>query len=328
MHIGSITASAKEIQEGLFGGVFLFILETLPALQERGLRPSWDLDTKHYGRIIPSVLEMVEPIDGDGPRRSLAEVREFDTRAMGDDFQSISKLWADYFRPAQAVVDATNRADPGLENSLGVHYRGGDKQRSRWDTNPIRREDFLAVVEDRIREDPTIDHCLVASDDAAFIDHARRRIGLPVTLLPAGAQHKVKGIGEASTARAGAALRDCMLLSRCKAVIQTSSALPSFAKILRPELDCRRCAASKWFGRVPYFPVAYIPVHEATDLATRAVIEKAMVDDWSRQPEATDVPRGVAHTRVSSIPRPPARHLGRFGRLGWLRGWRDRLLGV
>ncbi|MCP4497598.1 MAG: hypothetical protein GY825_12550 [Phycisphaeraceae bacterium] len=183
-------------------------------------------------------------------------------------------------------------------------------------------------MEDRIREDPTIDHCLVASDDAAFIDHARRRIGLPVTLLPAGAQHKVKTIGGAPAARAGAALRDCMLLSRCRAVIQTSSALPSFAKILRPDLDCRRCAASKWFGRVPYFPVAHIPVHEATDLAARAVIGKAMVDDWSRQPEATDVPRGVAHTRVSSLPTPPARHLGRSGRLGWLRAWRARLLGV
>ena len=324
MRIGSITTSAEEMQEGLFGGVFLFILETLPALQERGLRPSWDLDTKHYGRIIPSVLEMVQPIDGDGPRRSLAEVREFDTYAMGDDFHSISKLWADYFRPAQAVVDAANRADPGLENSLGVHYRGGDKQRSRWDTNPIRREDFLGIVEDRIREDPAIDHCLVASDDAAFIDQARQRIGLPVTLLPAGSQHKVKSMGGSPTARAVAALRDCMLLSRCRAVIQTSSALPSFAKILRPDLDCRRCAASKWFGRVPYFPVAYIPVHEATNLATRAVIENAMLDDWSWQPEAAGVPRGVAHIRASSISRPPERHSGRLGRV---RDWWDRVRG-
>lgn len=305
MDVGTITSTPDEMREGLFGGAFLFILEALPGLAEEGVRPRWDLETKYYGRIIPSLLELVEPVIGQGPSRSIAAVRGSDRRALGGDFDSISRLWTSYFRPAEAVVEGADRIDPGLENSLGVHYRGGDKLNARWDTNPITREDYLRIIQDRLDSDPTIEHCLIASDDERFIELAKDRLGIPKLVLEAGEQHKSSSLEQDSITRARLALRDCLLLSRCRAIMQTSSALPSFAKVLRPEVDCRRCTASKWFSTVPYFPVAYIPIHEPGDPRLRAIIDRGVQGDWTREPEAAGFRHDFAFVPSETISRKP-----------------------
>lgn len=301
MDVGTITSTPDEMREGLFGGVFLFILEVLPGLAEEGVRPRWDLETKYYGMIIPSLLELVEPVAGQGPSRSILAVRESDHWALGGDFDSISRLWSSYFRPAEAVVEAADRIDPGLESSLGIHYRGGDKLNARWDTNPISREDFLQIIQDRLENDPTIEHCLIASDDERFIELAKDRLDIPKLVLEAGEQHKSSSLDKDSIVRARSAFRDCLLLSRCRAIMQTSSALPSFAKVLRPEVDCRRCAASKWFSSVPYFPVAYIPIHEPRDPRLGAIIGRAMKGDWTREPEAAGFRHDFAFVKRETI---------------------------
>jgi hypothetical protein len=64
--------------------------------------------------------------------------------------------------------------------------------------------------------------------------------------------------------------------------MSTSSALSAFAKVFRPELEIYRCAASKMFEDVPYFPVAYLPVYWPKDPAAAAAVERAMKDDWTQ----------------------------------------------
>lgn len=314
--MGQITSEPDQIREGLFGGVILFVLEVLPSLQKRGMRPGWDINTSCYGNVIPSLLEPVTPLFEDGSSVSLDSVREHEVHAMGGDFESISQLWRSYFRPKRGVLDAADEIDPGLENAIGVHYRGGDKLKAAWDTNPIKRLDFLRILEDRIEGDPSIDRCLVTGDDAVFIAMAKDRLRLPLTALSPGEAHK--DIRSDDQAQRGAilAFRDCILLSRCRAILQTSSALPSFAKVLRPEVDCQRCAASKWFGEVPYFPVAYIPVYESTNPDLQAIIRKAMVGDWSTEPEASRVCEDMAFMTRADVRRPVAR-----------RGWWKNFLG-
>ena len=78
---------------------------------------------------------------------------------------------------------------------------------------------------------------------------------------------------------------DCVLLSKCTCVVETSSALPSFAKLLNPSLEIYRCAASKLFGKLymkmPYFPVAHIPVLPVNDDVSRRILQSTMKDDWT-----------------------------------------------
>lgn len=310
LECGTIFTREQDLREGLFGGVFLFMLEVLPLLHERGIRPHWRIDTACYGNVVPDVLEPVDPDEAVLPEIPLTSLRDLDRRAMGGDFEGISRLWSSYFRPAPAVLEEADRVDPGLDRALGIHYRGRDKLKASWDTNPIDREDFVSIVVDRIAADPVFDRCLIAGDDQVFIDLARRRIDLPVTVLDAGEGHKSPRSAGRSGARGLMAFRDAILLSRCRSILQTSSALPSFARVLRPEVDCRRCAASKWFGEIPYFPVAYIPPHQPEDPRLRSVVEKAMQDDWSVAAGVESSVWDSAHLPRSAIARPVARRHG------------------
>src|SRR5258706_15353333 len=79
---------------------------------------------------------------------------------------------------------------------------------------------------------------------------------------------------------------DCVLLSRCGTVLQTSSGLSAFAKILNPNLEIYRVAASKRFYDVPYFPVAYIPRYNSPSPDISALVDRLMVDDWTQDADA------------------------------------------
>jgi hypothetical protein len=92
-------------------------------------------------------------------------------------------------------------------------------------------------------------------------------------------------IGELS-AKGDRAMLDCVLLSRCRAVLITSSALSAFAKILNPELEIYRVAASKRFEDIPYFPVAYIPRYVSSSPEISAVVDRLMADDWTQDSDA------------------------------------------
>src|SRR5262249_28625158 len=78
------------------------------------------------------------------------------------------------------------------------------------------------------------------------------------------------------------AVRDCYALSKCSVVLVTSSAISAFSKILNPELEIYRIAASKYFAGIPYFPVAYIPIYVAKNPELAKLISKLMVGDWSK----------------------------------------------
>ena len=60
-----ISTSADQLQEGLFGQVFLWVFEILPYLDTQGIRPEWAIRSALYGRpddflVIPGLLELTE----------------------------------------------------------------------------------------------------------------------------------------------------------------------------------------------------------------------------------------------------------------------------
>lgn len=163
---------------------------------------------------------------------------------------------------------------------LGVHYRETDKLTADWDTNPVSAEDMIAIITDFRRRRPDFARIFLATDDRTFAGRLRAGVDCEVINLGEVPFHKSedgagKGLGTATRA-----LLDSVVLSRCAAVLKTSSALSSFAKIFNPQLEIYRCAASKRFADVPYFPVAYIPPYESDDPKVRAILGRLMQDNW------------------------------------------------
>lgn len=281
-----ITATADDLVEGLFGQVFLFVAEILPYLSARGLRPDWEIHTRLYGKVIPGALDLAYRPESAARDVALATLRKRHRARLEGDWVGISALWHDYFAvPARVTLRADALGD--LSATLGVHYRGTDKLTATWDTNPVGAEDFAAIVRDWLGRRPDLRQVFVATDDAHFADYLATVIDRPIVSLGTVAFHKAEEMAGRPTpdkdalGKADRALLDCVLLSRCAAVLKTSSALSGFAKILRPDLEIYRCAASKLFSDIPYFPVAYIPPYRTDDPAVSAIIARLMAGDWS-----------------------------------------------
>ncbi len=290
-NIPRLVTSRTQFEEGLFGQVLLQVFEVLPHLARRQFRPHWHICSMHYGRpadglTIPGVVDIAYAPRGEpGGDVDLMDVRERHCAVLGSNWTALNALWTRYFRVPGRITAAADALGP-FDGVLGIHYRGNDKNTADWDTNPVSHDDYLAIVADFAASRPDLTRLFVASDDGSFAGAASARLGREVINLGDPGFHKdAAPLGDAE-ARADAAMLDCVLLSRCVAVLQTSSGLSSFAKVLRPELEIYRCAASKMYTDIPYFPVAYIPKYQSADREVQAVVDRLMRDDWTGDPRA------------------------------------------
>ena len=236
------------------------------------------------GPTIPGVVDIAYPLAAaPGADVDLAYVRDRHCAVLGSDWPALHQLWTSYFRVPDRIVRAADALGP-LHDVLGVHYRGNDKHTASWDTNPVSHEDCLAIVADFAASRPDLTRLFVASDDGSFAGALAVHLDREVINLGDPGFHKDAAPRGDAEARADAAMLDCLLLSRCAVVLLTSSAVSAFAKVLRPELEIYRCAASKMFADIPYFPVAYIPKYRSADAAVQAVVDCLMNDEWTGDP--------------------------------------------
>jgi hypothetical protein len=281
-----IESKAEENPEGLFGHVFLCVIEILPYLHAHSIFPDWRIRATHYGGsdglVIPGALELAYEVEP-GPKRelNLARLRSRHRHLLGSDWQGVSALWHTYFRIPDRISDRA-KALGTLSDAIGIHYRGNDKQTALWDTNPVSHEDYLAIIRQFCQERPEFQRIFLATDDFNFYRFLKANISLEVINLGDVGFHKDEALPEVAAAKTDRAVLDCVLLSRCGVVLLTSSALPSFAKIIEPTLEIYRVAASKIFASAPYFPVAYIPTYNSSSPEVAALVGQLMVGDWSK----------------------------------------------
>ncbi|HLI76785.1 MAG TPA: hypothetical protein VKV02_07550 [Acidobacteriaceae bacterium] len=289
-----IHCGPEDLEQGLFGQTFYYILQLLPYLHARGIFPQWELRTRHYGDppdylTVPGVLDLAyTPPTGPYHRVSLWEMRRRHAHVIGNDWTALHQLWTQYFRvPARVLHSAAEVLPSGAV--LGVHYRGTDKQTASWDSNPISPQEYLSLIQEFLSARPGFNVIFAATDEFAFVEELRRSVSLPVISLGEVEFHMAEVHSMTRAEKADRAMLDCVLLSQCACVIETSSALPSFAKLLNPDLEIYRCAASKLFGKLytkmPYFPVAHIPVLPVREPASEAILARTLHLDWRTQPD-------------------------------------------
>lgn len=300
-----IRTTSDDLEEGLFGQVILWTFELLPWLDARGRRPGWDIRSRLYGdppdhRVLPGVFDLAYDIgtNSGGCRDvSMLALRVGAVSVLGNDWSAIHRLWHRYFKVPARIQARADEVQLPSGRTLGVHYRGTDKNQALLDTNPVSIDDMLSLVADFLIRHPGLDTLFIATDDHAFVRAALLRFpGLTVLNLGEVAFHKAAGGG---SERADRALLDCVLLSRCQHVLKCSSALSGFAKVLNPDLDIHRVAACKLFNDVPYFPDAYIPRLTSPDAAVQTVLSRQFEGDWLEDPRTSARFRG----QFISLPR-------------------------
>lgn len=153
------------------------------------------------------------------------------------------RLFTTYFRVKaniQSYVDDFVSREFAADGVIGLHFRGTDKKS---EAEPVEWprcfRSVLKLAEDR----PELKRVFISSDDAKFIewfakqaagtllviahsDKERSWDGQPIHYNPAGNKYQ-KGFE---------ALVNCLLLSRCTALIRTASFLSGWSSIFNPSL--------------------------------------------------------------------------------------------
>ena len=288
-----IVSQPDDLDQGLFGQVFYYLLQVLPYLHRHGIYPAWDVRAKHYGelpdcRTVPGALDLAyDPPRGPYRTIHLFELRRRHAHILGNDWVALNRLWCSYFKVPQRILLRADKAQP-KGRILGIHYRGTDKQTAAWDSNPISQDQYIALIQDFLEHRPEFDGIVAASDESSFIEKFSASIPLPTVSLGEVEFHMATEQKISRTEKTDRAVLDCVLFSRCDCLIETSSALPSFAKLLNPNLEVYRCAASKLFGKLytntPYFPVAHIPHLPVANPASLDILRSTMEQDWTYEP--------------------------------------------
>lgn len=286
-----ITTSPSFLTEGLFGQVFLHVFETLPKLYQSQIFPDWHITSLKYGMepdflIIPGILDLnyevknVETQDID-----LTNLREHSISVLGNQWEDLHNLWNAYFRiPTRIVKQADEFGD--LSNTLGLHYRGTDKNQDFGHTNPVSHKDFLILINDFINNHKNIDSIFIASDDNPIKQLVRENFK-GKRIINTGEVSFWKTSEKANKKTKGDhALLDSLLLSKCKYLLKNQSALSAFAKIFNPKLNAYRISASKLFTDIPYFPDAYIPQLASEDPVCKSILKRLLKDDWTQNQNA------------------------------------------
>lgn len=307
----TIATTLHDLTEGIFGHIVLYMFELLPYLDKAGIEPTWELHSRLYGSppsfvVIPGIFDAVPTADSTPSsrhrRKSFLILRAWHRVALGNDWTYLNALWTKYFRVPPRVEAAADAL--GLTRcTLGLHYRGTDKASALWDTNFVAQTDFLTLVDDFIARHPTVDGLFIATDEPSFIAAATLRFpGLPVINTGAAAFHKATGeAADPGFEKADHAVLDCVLLSRCTYVLNCSSALSAFAKVLNPKLQIQRVAASKMFDVMPYFPIAYIPCLTSSDPVCASILERQLAGDWTHEPDKVALYGATFRTRSISV---------------------------
>jgi hypothetical protein len=317
-----IVSPPDAMAEGVFGQVLLHVFEILPYLHKRGIRPGWEIYAAHYGSlpggtVIPGIVDIAYPV-ASGPKHkiSLSDIRNIHCRVLGNDWNALSKLWSAYFRVPSRILELADSAGVS-SNTLGVHYRGTDKVGAQWDTNDVSLDDFLVIIRDALLRRPELTQIFLATDEPEFCSYLQERSPVEVINLGAIGFHRDAVTADEVGARTDRAMLDCVLLSRCGRVLLNSSALSAFAKVLNPNLEIFRVAASKLFADIPYFPVAYVPPYSSSDPEVSVLLKRLMRDDWTTSARADRFKRGFV-----SRPRYGARARLTRGVRSWLSGYR------
>jgi hypothetical protein len=232
--------------------------------------------------VIPGALDLAYEVPP-GPKREihLARLHSHRRRVLGNDWQGLSTLWNTYFRiPDRVINKATTFGS--LSDAIGIHYRGNDKNTAHWDNNPVSHEDYLAIIRQFCQERPEFRRIFLATDDFNFHEFLKSNIPLEIINLGGVGFHKDQVAPESMEAKVDRAMLDLVLLSRCGVVLLTSSAMSSFAKVIKPDLEIYRVAAIKLFQNTPYFPVSFIPVYNSSSPDVAALVDHLMEDDWTK----------------------------------------------
>lgn len=295
-----IQTRRDEMTEGIYGQCLMWVIEVLKDLDESGTITDdtdviFDVDTLAYGRFIPKYIIPKKNCDNDNakePSQVINVTKHKEARGAHAEFpfdmSSFEKAHKVFNKWFEFSPDVLAQIPEGINaNTLGVHYRGTDKNLDNLQANPITPAEFVTVVCDYLTNNLVISSIFCCSDEEEFIqllhtDPYIKSRGIQVIQYH---QPRSKDKIQYGFFRVGAKLPDksrelltlasmvdMLSLSRCGVVLKTSSALSSFSKIINPAQKAYTVSAMKQ----RWFPAGVVPPYQSNNPTVQQLLHRTL----------------------------------------------------
>jgi hypothetical protein len=165
--------------------------------------------------------------------------RDYDQVLTVDRASGLIRKYLEVKEDVAAEVDEFRRRHFGTGPVLGVHYRGTDKV---VESPPVPFDRVKRNVEHYLERYPETSGVFVATDDQRFLEYVR---AVPVGRRIFYREDSFRSTDGSSIHESAATDKDqinrdaivnCLILSRCAALLKTASILSGWSKLFNPEL--------------------------------------------------------------------------------------------
>lgn len=271
----TVESQAYQMTEGLFGQGLTWLWEVARNLDFAGYKPGYvdfsNVTTMRYGNLVPHIVKTTQPLfagHAASKRINLMQVKHWQhaqcTQGTLAHWYSAHRIWSRWFRPS---ADAISLVIDVPSYTLGLHYRGTDKQHDKTQATSISMQEMISVVKwHTLRY--RYEHVLAVSDESSFISQLSQNLPSNVTVHGRSAQP----ITTSGSLDGNLALADVISLSRCNEVIKTSSALSAWVQIIQPETPVYTLSAM----RQAWFPAAAVQPYTPNTPEQYALLKRTM----------------------------------------------------
>jgi hypothetical protein len=283
----------NDFTEGIFGQCLIWILEVLYYLEYNNLinnntKIIFELNTLNTHNLIPSFINVrkIEEYDNSYKKLSIHSVK-LNTKARfpynETSWKICNNIFDKYFKFNDYILNEVNNLNI-TDNTLGIHYRGTDKNFDTSQANYITIDEMLLVIDDYLSNN-NIDSIFCCSDEQKFIDKLKEKYQIieynqfrnTIDNNNYGLFRHGEKFNETDRNKlTNASIIDMLALSKCKVVIKSSSTLSTFSKIINPSLKLYTVSAMK----KDWFPHSYVEEYKTNNINIKKILERTMKDHY------------------------------------------------
>ena len=292
-----IYSCPEHLKEGICGQSLTWLLEILYYLEKNNIynindnntKVIFDINTLNNKNLIPKFIQPRKTYDIH-TSVNLIEISlvHYKTYVDGftlntENYKIANRIFNKYFKFNDFIIDEVNKLNIN-NNTLGIHYRGTDKNYDNYEANYISKEEMILIIQDYMKNND-VKKIFCCSDEQSFVNEIIRlypnlAIEYKQTRSTNSNNYGLHFYGKNCCDKdrdnlTNSCIIDLLALSKCNTIIKTTSAFSSFSKILNPSIKLYTVSATKQ----PWFPAAVADQYISNSQAIKNILKRTMEND-------------------------------------------------
>ena len=292
-----IYSNPEDLTEGIYGQCLIWLLEVLHSLEKNNIikdntKVIFNVNTLNNDNLIPKFIQQKNIYDIDKSIEPIKiSVRDYKLNKIpynsfdinNKSFGKVNKIFNKYFKFNDLITNQVKKLNIN-NKTLGIHYRGTDKNYYKIEANAITKTEMILIIQDYMKNN-NVEKIFCCSDEQSFIDSIKILYPDKVIDYEQIRSNNSDNLGLHKYGRnfnekdrdnlTSSCIIDMLALSKCGVVLKTSSALSSFSKILNPSLKLYTVSSMKQ----PWFPTAVAEQYKTDSVEIKKILKRTMKND-------------------------------------------------